>query len=137
MVQPLAGLFKYVRKLNGYVSGRFREPLQQLSRLTALIGGKAVFGDRVGIVGKFLQLRFIGQERVEEQQPEKFHIDRRNPAFFKRVEVRNAQLQPVDFRRIVRCGPGETQPDRSVQFVFRGDQSRFQAAVHALPVSPD
>ena len=46
MVQPLAGLFKYVRKLNGYVSGRFREPLQQLSRLTALIGGKAVFGDR-------------------------------------------------------------------------------------------
>ena len=62
MVQPLAGLFKYVRKLNGYVSGRFREPLQQLSRLTALIGGKAVFGNRVGIVGKFLQLRFIGQE---------------------------------------------------------------------------
>lgn len=62
-------------------------------------GGETVLRDGFEVLRKPFEFGFPGQQAVEKQQPEKFEVCRGDAALLKRVQVDEAQLQPVDFDR--------------------------------------
>ena len=133
-VQPPGGPLQRSRNFDVEQPGRFTELLEEFCRLLPLSGGETVLRDGFEVLRKPFEFGFPGQQAVEKQQPEKFEVCRGDAALLKRVQVDEAQLQPVDFDRSSGRFFAEAQPDGRIQLARGGDQPGFQAAVHAFAV---
>lgn len=132
-MQPPGGPLQRSRNFDVEQPGRFTELLEQFCRLLPLSGGEPVFRDGFEVLRKPFEFGFPGQQAVEKQQPEKFEVCRGDAALLKRVQVDEAQLQPVDFDR-----PPDgfsLKRSRTAYTARSGRRSaRLPGAVHAFAV---